>query len=53
MKSYECLITPLYMLLNNQSYEEKTSTISIMEDILFIKSLIGRPDGLNRLFCKP
>jgi len=43
MKSYENLITPIYLLLNNQSYEglslwrKKTSKISIMEDILYKK----------------
>jgi len=30
--------------------KKKTSTISIIEDILYIKSLIGRPDELNRVF---
>ena len=61
MKSYEGKITPIYQLLNNQSYEGlclwkknlKNINNEIMEDILYMKSLIGRPDGLNRLFCKP
>jgi len=34
-------------------YEKKTSKISIMKDILYMKSLIGWPNGLNKLFCKP
>jgi len=29
---------------------KKATIISIMEDILYIKSLIGRSDGLNRFF---